>query len=187
VVLPMPDALPLEFDRERSRLADLRPCGGAMRSEALAWLTKVKREAGAVGGLEPAGRSGPWNPPLPLLMTSGGLTLPPRWREVADCPVTVVHQKWPSPLGPRRRQRVGTRALQAQIDAVGRTAPRGLVASVDEGTGPAGGEGGRMPWRHTSSAPRSLCGASGATTDSGGGMGTPSTRPRAGRRKRSRP
>jgi hypothetical protein len=50
VVLPMPDALHLEFDRDRPLLADLMQCGVAMLSDALAGFTKVKLEAGYVAG-----------------------------------------------------------------------------------------------------------------------------------------
>ena len=39
------------------------------------------------------------------------------------------------------QQRVGTRALPDQSDALGRKSPRGLVAYVEEGKVPAGGEG----------------------------------------------
>jgi hypothetical protein len=39
------------------------------------------------------------------------------------------------------KQRVGTRAMQAKIDALWRKYPRGLVAYLEEGKVPAGGEG----------------------------------------------
>ena len=39
------------------------------------------------------------------------------------------------------KQRVGTRAIKAKIDALWRKYPRGLVASLEEGKVPAGGEG----------------------------------------------
>ena len=46
VVLTMPDALHLEFYRDRPLWADLIQCGVAMLRDALAWFTKVKLEAG---------------------------------------------------------------------------------------------------------------------------------------------
>jgi hypothetical protein len=39
------------------------------------------------------------------------------------------------------KQRVGTRAIKDQIDALWRKCPRGLVAYLEESKGPAGGEG----------------------------------------------
>ena len=57
-VLTMPDALHLEFYRDRPLLADLMQCGVAMLHEALSWCTKVKLEAGYVVVLETVGRSG---------------------------------------------------------------------------------------------------------------------------------
>ena len=39
------------------------------------------------------------------------------------------------------KQRVGTRAIKAKIDALWRKYPRGLVAYLEEGKVPAGGEG----------------------------------------------
>src|SRR6266446_933790 len=64
VVLTMPEALHLEFYRDRPLLADLMQCGVAMLSDALSWFTKVRLEAGYVVVLETAGRSGHWNPHL---------------------------------------------------------------------------------------------------------------------------
>jgi hypothetical protein len=90
----MPDALPLELYRDRRLLADLMQCGVAMLRDALAWFTKVTLEAGYVGVLETAGRSGHWHPHLPILMTSGGVTPQQQWREGDSFPCTVLHKKW---------------------------------------------------------------------------------------------
>ena len=56
VVLTMPDALHLEFYRDRPLLADLMQCGVAMRSDVLSWFLKGKLEAGYVVVLETATR-----------------------------------------------------------------------------------------------------------------------------------
>ena len=117
-----------------------------MLSDALSWLTKVKREAGYVGVLETAGRSGHWNPHLHSLMTSGGMTPQKRWREVDYLPFTVLHTKWQYHLCTMLKQRVGTRAIKTKIDALWRKSPRGLVASWEEGKVPAGGEGLAYYW-----------------------------------------
>jgi hypothetical protein len=124
----MPDALHLELYRDRRRLADLMQCGGAMLSDALAWVTKVKLEAGDVVVRETAGRSGHWNPPLHILMTAGGVTPEQPWREVDSLPLTGWHQKWQYPFCTMLQQRVGTRASKAKLDALWRKYPRGLVA-----------------------------------------------------------
>jgi hypothetical protein len=141
VVLTMPDALHIEFYRDRPLLADLMQCGVAMLSDALSWFTKGKLEAGYVVVLETAGRSGHWNPHLHILMTSGGVTSQQKWREVDYFPFTVLHKKWQYHLFTMLKQRVGTRALKAKIDALWRKYPRGLVAYLEEGKVPAGGEG----------------------------------------------
>jgi putative transposase len=116
-------------------------CGVAMRRDALSWFTKVKREAGDVVVLETAGRSGHGNPHRHILMTSGGMTPQQKWREVGYFPFTVLHKKWPYHLFTMLKQRVGTRAIKAKIDALWRKYPRGLVAYLEEGKVPAGGEG----------------------------------------------
>ncbi len=140
-VLTMPDALHLEFYRDRLLLAALRPGGVAMLNEALSWFTKVKLEVGYVVVLETAGRSGHWNPPLPIIMTSGGMTPQKRWREVDDFPFKVLHKKWHYHLFTMLKHRGGTRAIKAKIDALGRKYAQGLVAYLEEGKVPAGGEG----------------------------------------------
>jgi hypothetical protein len=139
--LTMPEALHLEFYRDRSPLADLMQCGVAMLSDALSWLKKVQLEAGYVVVLETAGRSGHWNPHLHMLMTSGGMTPQKRWREVDYFPFTVLHKKWQYHLFTMLKQRVGTRAIKEKIDALWHKYPRGLVAYLEEGKVPAGGEG----------------------------------------------
>src|SRR2546426_3665334 len=140
-VLTMPDALHLEFYRDRSLLADLMQCGVAMLSDALSWFKKVKLEAGYVVVLEPAGRSGHWNPHLHILMSSGGMTPQKRWQEVDYFPFEVLHKKWQYHLFTMVKHRVGTRAIRGKIDALWRKYPRGLVAYLEEGKVPAGGEG----------------------------------------------
>ena len=112
-----------------------------MLNEALSWFTKVTLEAGYVVVLETAGRSGHWNPHLHILMTSGGMTPQKRWREVDYFPFTVLHKKWQYHLFTMLKQRVGTRAIKEKIDALWHKYPRGLVAYLEEGKGPAGGEG----------------------------------------------
>src|SRR6266699_6189759 len=141
VVLTMPDALHLEFYRDRRLLADLMQCGVAMLSDALSWFTKVKLEAGYVVVLETAGRAGHWNPHLHILMTSGGVTPQQKWREVDYFPFTVLHKKWQYHLFTMLKQQVGTRALKDKIDALWRKYAQGLVAYLEEGKVPAGGEG----------------------------------------------
>jgi hypothetical protein len=161
-------------------------CGVAMLSDALAWFTKVTLEAGYVVVLETAGRSGPGHPPLHILLTSGGMTPPKRWWEGASFPFTVLPKKWQYHLCTMLKQRVGTRALKDQIDAWWRKYPRGLVAYLDEGKVPAGGEGWAYALATYVVSPPISCGASCATTDSWCGIGTTRTRRSAGRRQRSR-
>jgi hypothetical protein len=112
-----------------------------MLRDALSWFKKVKLEAGYVVVLETAGRSGPWNPHLHILMTSGGMTPQRQWREVDYCPFKGLHKKWQYHLFTMLKQRVGTRVLKDTIDVLWRKYPRGLVAYVEEGKVPAGGEG----------------------------------------------
>jgi hypothetical protein len=156
-VLTRPDALPLEWYRDRPLLAALLQGGVAMRRDALSWFTKVQLEAGSVVVLETAGRSGHWHPPLHILRTSGGMTPQQQGREVDDFPFTVLHKQWQYHLFTMLKQRVGTRASTDKSDAVWRQYPRGLVASWDEGKGPAGGEGWASYWaKYVVSPPISL-------------------------------
>src|SRR5262249_62277283 len=74
-------------------------------------------------------------------MTSGGVTPQPQWREVDYFPFKVLHKKWPYDLCTMLQQRVGTRAIQAKIDALWRKYAQGLVAYLEEGKVPAGGGG----------------------------------------------
>src|SRR5215217_6400666 len=117
------------------------PWGGAMLSEALAWFKKVRLEAGDVVVLETAGRAGHWHPHRHSVMTSGGVTPQQQWREGDDCPFTVLPKKWHNHLCTMLKQRVGTRALKDTIAVLWRTYAQGLVAYVEEGKVPAGGEG----------------------------------------------
>jgi Putative transposase len=74
-------------------------------------------------------------------MTSGGMTPQKRWREVDYFPFKVLHKKWQYHLFTMLKQRVGTRAIKDKIDALWRKYAQGLVAYLEEGKVPAGGEG----------------------------------------------
>ena len=116
-------------------------CGVAMRRDALSWFTKVKLEAGYVVVLETAGRSGHWNPPLHILLSSGGMTPQKRWRGGEYFPCKGLHKKWPYHLCTMVQHRVGTRVIRDKIAGLWHKYPRGLVAYLEEGKVPAGGEG----------------------------------------------
>jgi hypothetical protein len=141
VILTMPDTLHLEFYRNRALLADLMKCGVAMLSDALSWFKKVKLEAGYVVVLETAGRAGHWNPHLHIVMTSGGVTLQQKWREVDYFPFKALNKKWQYHLLTMVKHRLATPATRRQIDALWRKYPRGFVAHLEAGKVPAGGEG----------------------------------------------
>ena len=53
----------------------------------------------------------------------------------------MLHTKWQYHLFTMLKHRVGTRALKAKIDALWRKYTRGLVAYLEEGKVPGGGEG----------------------------------------------
>src|SRR3989441_5593785 len=74
-------------------------------------------------------------------MTSGGVTPQQQWREVDYFPLKVLHKKWQYHLFTMLKQRVGTRAIKDKIDALWRKYTKGLVAYLEEGKVPAGGEG----------------------------------------------
>ena len=112
-----------------------------MLSEALSWFTKGKLEAGDVVVLETAGRSSHWNPHRHSLRTSGGMRPQKRWQEGEYFPCEVLHKKWPYPLCTLGKPRGGRRAIRDKIDALWRKYPRGLVAYLEAGKVPVGGEG----------------------------------------------
>src|SRR6266581_3899284 len=141
VVLTVPDALRMTFFHDRSLLADLMQCGVQMLGEALSWFKRCPLEAGSVVVLETGGRAGNWNPHLHILMTSGGVTPQHRWLEVGYFPFEVLHKKWQYHLFTMLKARVGTQEMKQQIDALWRKYRRGLVAYLEKGKVPAGGQG----------------------------------------------
>ncbi len=112
-----------------------------MRGEALSWFKRCPLEAGYVVVLETGGRAGNWNPHLHILMTSGGVTPQHRWLEVGYFPFEVLHKKWQYHLFTMLKARVGTQEMKQQIDALWRKYRRGLVAYLEKGKVPAGGQG----------------------------------------------
>jgi hypothetical protein len=141
VVLTVPDCIRLPFFHDRSLLAALMQCGVQMLSKALSWFKKVPLEAGYVVVLETAGRAGHWNPHLPILMTSGGVTPQNRWREVSYFPYEELHQRWQYHLLTMLKARVDTPEMKQQIDSLWQKYPNGRVAYLEEGKVPAGGQG----------------------------------------------
>ena len=141
VVLTVPDVIRMLFFRDRSLLADLMQCGVQMLSKALSWFKKVPLEAGYVVVLETAGRAGNWNPHLHILMTSGGVTPETRWREVSYFPYEELHKRWQYHLLTMLKARVGTPEMKQRIDTLWQKYPNGLVAYLEDGKVPAGGQG----------------------------------------------
>ena len=141
VVLTVPDSIRMPFFHDRSLLAALMKCGVQMLGEALSWFKKRPLEAGYVVVLETGGRAGNWNPHLHILMTSGGVTQQNRWLEVGYFPYEVLHKKWQYHLLTMLKERVGTPEMTQQIDALWQKYPNGLVAYLEEGKVPAGGQG----------------------------------------------
>ena len=141
VVLTVPKALHLFFYRDRPLLADLMQCGVHMLQDALAKVKRCALEAGYVVVLETAGRAGHWNPHLHMLMTSGGITPDQRWLEVDYVPFEMLHKKWQYHLFTMLKDRVRTREMRQTIEALWQKYRRGLVAYLERGKVPAGGEG----------------------------------------------
>jgi hypothetical protein len=141
VVLTVPDVIRMPFFHDRSLLADLMKCGVQMLSDALTWFKKRSLEAGYVVVLETAGRAGNWTPHLHILMTSGGMTPENRWLEIGYFPYEVLHKKWQWHLLTMLTSRISTPKMKQQIDALWRKYANGLVAYLEDGKVPAGGQG----------------------------------------------
>lgn len=141
VVLTVPDVIRMPFFHDRSLLADLMKCGVQMLSEALSWFKKVSLDVGYVVVLETAGRAGNWNPHLHILMTSGGVTPQNRWRAVSYFPYEELHKRWQYHLLTMLKARVATPEMKQQIDALWQKYPNGLVAYLEDGQVPGGGQG----------------------------------------------
>jgi Putative transposase len=91
--------------------------------------------------LETAGRAGKWHPHRHILMPSGGVPQQHRWLAGGSFPCATLHEKWQYSLFTMVKARVGTQAMWQQIDALWRKYQRGLVAYLEKGKGPAGGQG----------------------------------------------
>lgn len=76
-----------------------------------------------------------------MLMTSGGVTPEQRWLEVDYVPFAMLHKKWQYHLFTMLKERVRTRQIRQTIDALWQKYPNGLVAYLEKGKVPAGGEG----------------------------------------------
>jgi hypothetical protein len=141
VVLTVPDVIRMPFFHDRSLLADLMKCGVQMLSEALSWFKKVSLDVGYVVVLETAGRAGNWNPHLHILMTSGGVTPKNRWRAVSYFPYDELHKRWQHHLLTMLKVRVPTPEMKQQVDGLWQKYPNGLVAYLEDGQVPGGGQG----------------------------------------------
>ncbi|HYQ97718.1 MAG TPA: transposase [Candidatus Nitrosocosmicus sp.] len=141
VVLTVPDVIRMPFFHDRSLLADLMKCGVQMLNEALSWFKKVTLEVGYVVVLETAGRAGNWNPHLHILMTSGGVTRQDRWRALTYFPYDELHKRWQYHLLTMLKAGVPTPEMKRQIATLWQQYPDGLVAYLEDGKVPAGGQG----------------------------------------------
>ena len=74
-------------------------------------------------------------------MTSGGVTPETRWREVSYFPYEELHKRWQYHLLTMLKARVGTPEMKQRIDTLWQKYPNGLVAYLEDGKVPAGGQG----------------------------------------------
>src|SRR4030042_5357334 len=106
-------------------------------------LSTVFRRAGSGGYIvviQTNGRSGSYNPHLPIIMTSGGIASSGRggysWVMLKYFPYEILHKKWQYHLFKMLKEQVPTREMQAKIDELYRKYPKGLVANIQKGEVP---------------------------------------------------
>jgi Putative transposase len=108
----------------------LDECSSTVRGKAL--------QGGAITGLHPPGRHGPYHPHRHLLATRGGdAAHGARWEPLQDLPYALLRGQWQGHLRPRRRQPLKTDAVQRLVAGWFRKEPDGLVPNVQQGAVPS--------------------------------------------------
>jgi hypothetical protein len=142
IVLTVPDFLHPWFYRNPGKLlSPFMRAGNACLLDVFATSAGVPLDIGSIIVLQTAGRSGNYNPHLHILVTEGGITKQSTWKSVSYIPFEVIHRKWQYYLLNMLRENISDPRINADIDRAWTKYPKGLVAFVDKGEVPPGGQG----------------------------------------------
>ena len=140
-VLTVPDFLHEWFYRDATLLNPFMVAGHACLQDIFHTATGVQLDIGSIIVVQTAGRSGHYNPHLHILHTAGGLNPRGQWQSVSYIPYEILHKKWQYHLLTMLREHVSDPAIQKDIDRAWNKYPNGLVAYLQPGEVPPGGEG----------------------------------------------
>jgi len=141
VVLTTPDFLRIWFFREPNLLSALMRAGHACLQDILHTCSGLTLDIGTIIVLQTAGRSGHYNPHLHILVTAGGLDQENQWQGISYIPYELMHRKWQYHLLKMLRENVADPAIEKDVDRAWTAYPKGLVAFLQEGEVPPGGQG----------------------------------------------
>lgn len=140
-ILTMPDWLHHWFYRDPTLLSQLMPTGHACWQDILQVTTGLQLDIGSIIVLQTFGRSSHYNPHLHILLTAGGITPQGQWKAVSFIPYHLMHKKWQYHLLNMLRANVCHPDVEREIDQAWAKYPRGLVAYLQPGDVPPGGQG----------------------------------------------
>ncbi|MBW1739380.1 MAG: transposase zinc-binding domain-containing protein [Deltaproteobacteria bacterium] len=141
IVLTMPEFLRIWFYRDPKLLSPFMQAANACLKDILNTCSDVKLDMGNIIVLQTAGRSGHYNPHLHILMTAGGLDPLEQWQNVSYIPYDMMHRKWQYHLLKMLRENVSDPVVEKDIDRAWKDYPKGLVAFLQPGNVPPGGQG----------------------------------------------
>src|SRR4030042_930439 len=114
-VLPVPEFLRNYFYRDPALLSRLLQIGHDCLRDILTTCARTPRTIGTMVVLQTYGRSGHYNPHLPILFTAGGVDTQGQWKPVRSLPYKLMHRKGQYHLLTLLAQEVGRPTLQAGL------------------------------------------------------------------------
>jgi hypothetical protein len=142
IVLTVPEFLHPWFYRNPDRLlSPFMQAGHACLLDVLTTSSGINLDIGSIIVLQTGGRAGNYNPHLHILLTEGGLTSQNTWKSVSYIPFDLIHRKWQYYLLQMLRENISDPAINQDVDMAWTQYPNGLVAFVDKGEVPPGGQG----------------------------------------------
>ncbi len=144
-VLTIPEQLRPFFHRHRhdgKLLSAFMRCGYACLEDVFSTVKRQALKIGATVVVQTHGRSGKYNPHLHIILTHGGINEErEKWVELGYFPYTILHKKWQYHLFTMLKREFNAPDLTQVIDELWKKYPKGLVAHVQRGDVPEGGQG----------------------------------------------
>jgi diadenosine tetraphosphate (Ap4A) HIT family hydrolase len=128
VVMTIPEQLRHYFQLHPQLLGDMAKAARQTLTEVMSHATKCELKIGAIAVIQTAGRASNYNPHLHLMVTSEGMAVEGKWREITYVSFEQLHKVWQEKLFQMLEQQLGTAKIRQELKELREKYSKGIVA-----------------------------------------------------------